>query len=100
MWSLGFLCACINGRGRSNYGTNEAGKEICQPSRIEWNIAEKYWILQQTRKTREGCVRACRRGGVTDSAGLAQSGNYVWMLLSVYGTQQQADQRVKGAILV
>lgn len=61
MRSPGFLCARINGQGWSNYGTNEAGKEICQPSGIEWNIAEKYWILEQT------CVSARRGGGGTKS---------------------------------
>ena len=33
-------------------------------SGIEWNLAEKYWISQQTSGTREGCVSAHGEGRV------------------------------------
>lgn len=98
--SPGFLCASINGWGRSNYCTNEAGKEICQPSGIELNTAEKYWILQQTWKIRGGCVSAHRRGQRRPF----QWVEIVWMLhiklSSLSGTQPPVDQGVKGATLL
>lgn len=55
-------------------------------------------------KTCGGCVSANRGGGITDSVGLVESGNCARMLrvkLSlVSGTQQPADQWVKGATLI